>query len=338
MAAGAVQVSSREVLRRLDAAGLRRRKSGAVAGRAPGRELLRPPRLEVGDLVAVPATAGVVPPERLAEGVARLESWGLRVRVGQHVFDTHPELPYLAGSDESRAGDFTAAWMDPEVSAVMLARGGYGTQRVLDLLDWRRLAEAAPKLLVGFSDVTALHQAVAARLGLVTVHGHVVTSLGRADDASAESLRRLLMGPVSVTDLFDGSRIGVLVPGRASGVLTGGNLALLAAEIGTPFMRPARGGIVVLEDVDEPIFRVDRLVTHLLRTGWFDGVRGIALGAFTDCGPPAEVHTVLVERLTPLGVPMVSGFEVGHIDSMVSVPFGVTATLDADRGALTVTW
>lgn len=338
VAAGASSVSSRELVRRLNAAGLRKRKSGAVSRRAPGRELLRPGRLQVGDLVGVPATAGVVPAERLALGVARLESWGLRVRTGDHVLGKHPTLPYMAGSDAHRAADFTAAWMDPEVAAVMLARGGYGTQRMLDKLDWRKLAEADPKLLVGFSDVTALHQAVASRLGLVTVHGHVVTSLGRADESSAESLRRLLMEPQTVENLFAASELEVVVPGRASGVLTGGNLALLAAEVGTPFSRPAHGGIAVLEDVAEPTFRIDRLLTQLLRSGWFEGVRAVVIGAFTDCGPREEVEAVLVDRLAPLGVAMVSGFDFGHTDSMVSVPFGVAATLDTDRRALTLSW
>ncbi len=338
VAAGAIPVAPREVIRRLDSAGLRRRKSTAMAARPPGRVLLRPPALEAGGLVAVPATAGVVPPDRLAAGVARLESWGLRVRVGAHVLDKHRELSYLAGPDESRAADFTDAWLNPEVSALMPARGGYGTQRVLDLVDWRRLAEGVPKLLVGFSDVTALHQAVAGRLGLMTVHGHVVTSLGRADAASAESLRRLLMEPESLLDLFDGADIDIVAPGRASGVLTGGNLALLAAEIGTQFSRPAHGGIVVLEDVDEPTFRVDRLLTHLLRTGWFEGVRGVVTGAFPGCGDPDQVRAVLVDRLLPLGVPMVSGLDFGHTDTMASVPFGVAATLDTDRRALTLDW
>jgi muramoyltetrapeptide carboxypeptidase len=338
LAAGAAPVSSRDVVRRLYSAGLRRRKSTALAKRRPGRQLLVPPTLQAGDLVAVPAMAGVVPAERLAQGVARLESWGLQVRPSDHVLDLHPGLPYLAGTDADRAADFTAAWMDPAVAAVVLARGGYGTQRVLDLLDWRRLAESDPKWLVGFSDVTALHEAAATWLGLVTVHGHVVTSLGRASATSAERLRRILMQPESVHELLDGSDIEVVVPGRATGVLTGGNLSMLASGTGTPSSRPARGGIVVLEDVDEHPYRIDRLLTQLLRAGWFDGVRGVVLGAFTDCGPREEVTAVLRDRLAPLGVAMVSGFDTGHTNTMVSVPFGVSATLDTDSRSLIVSW
>jgi muramoyltetrapeptide carboxypeptidase len=335
-AAGATPVTSRELVHRLQASGLRRRKSGAMGRRAPGRELLRPAPLRAGDLVAVPAMAGVVPPERLAEGRARLESWGLRVRVGDHVLDRHRRLSYLAGTDADRAADFAAAWMDPEVRAVMPARGGYGTQRVLDLLDWRRLAEAAPKHLIGFSDVTALHQAVASRLGLASVHSHVVTSLGHSSPESADSLRRLLMEPESVLELFDDSAVDVVLPGRARGVLVGGNLAMLASEVGTPLSRPARGGIVLLEDVDEAPYRIDRLLTQLLRSGWFDGVRGIVAGEFTDCGPRDQVEYVLEERLAPLGVAMVRRLDVGHTATTASIPLGLAATLDTDRRSLTL--
>ncbi len=334
VAAGAVPVSARDVVRRLHASGLRRRKSEAPSPRWPGQELLRAPRLAPGDRVGVVAPAGVVWEDRLARGIARLESWGLRVQLGEHVFARHGELAYLAGTDSDRAGDLTRAWTDDGVAAVMLARGGYGCQRMLDLLDWRRLAEVCPKPIIGFSDVTALHEAVASRLGLVSVHGHVVTSLGAASLGSAERLRRLLMQPELVTDLLDGVPVGTLVAGRAEGVLVGGNLMLLASAVGTSISRPARGGIVVLEDVSEPPYRVDRQITQLLRSGWFEGVRGIVLGAFTNCGAPRELDAVLGERLAPLAVPIVRGADLGHTPTTISVPLGVRATLDADAGSL----
>lgn len=334
VAAGALPVSSRDIIRVLTASGLRKRKGVAMARRAPGRSLLRPQRLRRGDLVAVPALAGVVPPDRLAMGVARLEAWGLRVRVGAHALDHHPSLDHLAGSDEHRASDFAQAWMDPDVKGVIVARGGYGSQRLLDGLDWRRLAEADPKVLVGFSDMTALHQAIASRLGLVTVHGPMVSALGDATDASADWLRRLLMEPETVTDLLAGQSPLALVPGVAEGVLSGGNLALLAAEVGAQFNRPSDGAIVVLEDVDEPPFRLDRLLTQLLRSRWFEGVRAIVCGAFTDCGDPALVQAVLADRLAPLDVPIVTGVDIGHTTTSLSFPLGVTATLDAGAGTL----
>lgn len=327
VAGGARPVSSRELLERLSRAGLRRRKSESMARRAPGVPLLRPRRLRAGDLVAVTAPAGPVPADRLAAGVARLETWGLRVRVMPHVLQVG-DLPHLAGSDAERAADFSAAWLDDEVSGVIAARGGYGVQRILDHLDWRRLAEGRPKVLAGFSDITALHQAVAGQLGLVTLHSHVATSLGAATTESAERMRSMLFDP-SVVDLLAGEQTTVLAPGTAAGVLMGGNLSLLAAELGTPYSRPARGAIVLLEEVEEPPYRIDRLLTQLLRSGWFEGARAIVVGAFTGCGVPAQVDAVLADRLLPLGVPTVAGLDVGHTATSGLVPFGVAAELKA---------
>jgi muramoyltetrapeptide carboxypeptidase len=336
VAAGAVPVSSREVIGHLTRSGLRKRKATAMSGKTPGRELLRPPRLRPGDLVAISAVAGVVAEDRLAAGVARLEGWGLRVRVAAHVLDRDPTLTYLAGTDADRAADFTDAWHNPEVRGIIVARGGYGTQRVIELLDWRRLAEADPTVVVGFSDATALHQGVATRLGLVSVHGHVATSLGAADDASAEGLRRLLMEPDGVHDLLSGQQTEVLVPGVADGILVGGNLAVLAADVGTASSRPARGGVVILEEVNEEPYRIDRLLTQLARSGWFEGVRAVVCGSFRDCGDPAQVSEVLRRRFVPLGVPTVAGVDLGHTPSTISVPLGVRAALDASAGTLTL--
>jgi len=333
VAAGATPVSSREIVVRLSGAGLRRRKPVTLAPRRPGSPLLRPRRLGAGDRVAVVAPAGPVPEERLHPGIEVLESWGLRVVVGAHSRGTHERFGYLSATDAHRAADLADAWCDPEVTAVFCARGGYGVQRMVDLLDWPALARAGPRVLVGFSDVTALHQAFAARLGLSTIHGPAVSSLGAGDDESRAHLRVMLFEPAEGTTLTP-TPATTLVPGRADGVLVGGNLALLAAEAGTSTWRPATGGIVVLEEIGESAYRLDRLLTQLLRAGWFDGVRGIALGDFTDCPSPEAVRDLAMDRLAPLGVPMVSGLPVGHERRNLAFPLGVPATLDADAGTL----
>ncbi|HZJ07305.1 MAG TPA: DUF4031 domain-containing protein, partial [Nocardioidaceae bacterium] len=195
LSAGATQVSSRQLIARLRGAGLRRRKSDMLLPRGPGRSLVRPARLRVGDVVAVTSPAGPVTGSRLDAGLAVLEGWGLSVRPMLHTRGQHAELSYLSSDDASRAADFMRAWCDPKVTAVFCARGGYGVHRMVDLLDWAALAAAGPKVLVGFSDVTALHQAFSVRLGLSTIHGPVVTSLGAGDAASREHLRRLLFDP-----------------------------------------------------------------------------------------------------------------------------------------------
>lgn len=329
--AGAVPVSSREMVTRLTAAGLRRRKRRAPAPRPP----VRPPRLNPGDPVAVVAPSGPVERARLDAGLAVLRSWGLVVHETGAVRGADARLPYLAADDAARAEAFTRAWCDPGVRAVLCARGGYGVQRVVDLLDWQRLAEAAPKILVGFSDITALHQAFAVRLGLVTVHGPVVTSLGAGDDLSREHLRRLLFDAPRRLSLTPAPATCV-VPGRAEGRLIGGNVALLAAGIGTRDAGSADGCIAVLEDVGEEPYRLDRLLTQLLRSGWFGGVRGIALGGFTSCGADDLAHRVLEDRLVPLGVPVVRDVAVGHDLRNLAFPVGVPAVLDADAGTVEV--
>jgi muramoyltetrapeptide carboxypeptidase len=333
VAAGALPVTSRELIARLNGAGLRRRKAQVLRPRKPGRPLLRARRLSAGDRVVVVAPAGPVPAARLDAGLAVLASWGLQVEVAEHTRGVHPGLPYLAADDAARAADLERAWCDPEVAAVFCARGGYGAQRIVDLLDWEALAAAGPRVLVGFSDVTVLHQAFAARLGLSTIHGPVVSSLGSGDEASRAHLRRLLLDPVPGLSLAP-EPVRALVGGRAEGVLVGGNLTLLAAGAGTPAGLSAAGSIAVLEDVGEDVYRLDRLLTQLLRSGWFTGVRGVVLGDLTRCGTPEAAQGVLLDRLGPLGVPVVVGAPFGHEPRNLAFPLGVTARLDADAGTL----
>jgi len=181
--------------------------------------------------------------------------------------------------------------------------------------------------------VTALHQAFAARLGLSTIHGPVVTSLGSADDESRAHLRALLFEPAPGVSLTPSS-VETVVGGRAEGVLVGGNIAMLASEVGTRNSLRAASSIAVLEEIGEETYRVDRMLTQLLRTGWFDDVLGIVLGTFTDCGPPATVRELAEDRLAPLGVPLLWGAPIGHDDRNLAFPYGVPAVLDAEAGTL----
>lgn len=336
VAAGATPVSSRELVTRLTRAGLRRPKPRTLLPRPTGRALLRPSRLRPGDLVAVVSPAGPTGADRLAAGVAVLESWGVRVRV-EPAGETGES--WLAGDDAHRAAAFSRAWTDAEVAAVWTSRGGFGTQRMLDLVDWDALARSAPKLLVGFSDVTALHQAVATRWGLATVHGPGVAGLGDGTPEAVAQVRALVMdgGPLTLSGTAARADTGATTGATTSaeGTVTGGNLTVLASGAGTPLVRPAAHGIALLEDVGEAPYRLDRSVTQLLRSGWFDDVRAVALGDFTGCGEPGEAETLLQSRLAPLGVPMVTGLPVGHAPGNRALPLGVHARLDAGAGTLT---
>ncbi|MFE1880533.1 S66 peptidase family protein [Streptomyces diastatochromogenes] len=300
------------------------------------RELVRPARLAPGARVAVVAPSGPVPEERLQAGLDVLRGWDLDPVVAPHVLDRHGEFAYLAGTDADRAADFQNAWCDPAVDAVLCARGGYGVQRMIDLLDWEAMREAGPKVFVGFSDITVLHEAFATRLGLATLHGPMAAGIDFIkNDRAQEHLKATLLAPETVRTIASGGT--ALVPGRARGVTLGGCLSLLAADLGTPHARPsASGGLLCLEDVGEETYRLDRCLTQLLRAGWLEGVRGVLLGSWAGCDPYERVRPMLADRLGPLGVPVVEEFGFGHCEGALTIPFGVAAELDADAGTLTL--
>lgn len=296
--------------------------------------------MRVGDRVALVAPSGPLPPDVLAAGVAKLAGWGVHVMVGPHARDRHPTLPYLAGTDTDRAADLTRAWCDPHVDVVACARGGYGSVRLLDRLDWAALAAVAPKPIIGSSDATALLHAFAAKLGAPAVFGPMfATNAFATDPLAARRLHRCLFQP-DTPIVVTGPDAGPLAPrtgGVATGPTVGGNASLLAmlADSGNP---PPAGSILLLEDVNEDPYRLDAIITRLLRTGWLTRVAGIALGTWTGCGPPAEVRAMLTDRLAGLGVPVAWGLTFGHCRGQATIPLAAPAVLDADTGTLTVRW
>lgn len=308
--------------------------------RAPLETLARPARLRPGARVAVVAPSGPVPADRLAVGLDLLRGWDLEPVVAPHVLDVHPELDYLAGTDENRAADLQDAWCDPSVDAVLCARGGYGTHRMVDLLDWSAIRAAGPKVFVGYSDITVLHEAFALRAGFSTLHGPMVaTEVFLKDAPTQEHLRATLFAPESVRTLGLDTA-AVLVPGRVRGVTYGGCVSLLAADLGTPGARTsARGGLLAIEDVTEDPYRLDGILTRLLRAGALDGVCGVVCGSWEECGPYEQVRAVLADRLGGLGVPVVEELGFGHSPSALTIPLGVPAVLDApaDGGRPTLT-
>ncbi|MFJ8928790.1 LD-carboxypeptidase [Streptomyces sp. NPDC102364] len=299
------------------------------------RPLRRPERLAPGARVAVVAPSGPVPEEALQAGLDILRGWDLEPVVSPHVLDAHEEFDYLAGTDADRAADLQRAWCDPDVDAVLCARGGYGAQRMVDLLDWDAMRAAPPKVFVGYSDITALHEAFAVRLGVSTLHGPMVATADFLKSSRAqEHLRATLFEPETVRVISAGEGRGVLVPGTARGVTLGGCLSLLAADLGAAGARAsARGGLLCLEDVGEEAYRIDRYLTQLLRGGLLDGVTGILLGSWSDCDPLRELFA---DRLGGLGVPVVEEFGFGHCDGALTLPLGISGELDADAGTLTL--
>jgi muramoyltetrapeptide carboxypeptidase len=299
-------------------------------------DCLRPAALRPGDLVTLVSPASPTRQEPVGRGTALLESWGLRVAVAPSAY---ARTGFLAGSDSARLADVNAALADPAVRGVVCTRGGYGAQRIVDGLDVSAVC-ADPKVVVGFSDITAVHLALWRGARVATVHGPGAAWLDdRTGPVSAESLRAALMTAEPVVVKRDPAEetAPVTVPGTAHGTLLGGNLCLVAASIGTPHMPDLTGAILLIEDVGEVPYKVDRMLTHLRRVGALHGLAGVAVGQFTDCADewPVSVADVLQERLGDLGVPVLGGLPVGHGSGQLTVPLGVPATLDTEAGTLT---
>jgi muramoyltetrapeptide carboxypeptidase len=301
--------------------------------------LARPPALKTGDRVAVLCASSPVEPGALAAGLDTLRFAGLDPVTYPSAYDSGTMRRYLAGDDAMRAGDLRSALTDPGIAGILFARGGSGAQRTLEAMDWDGLAPDGPgtgmppKVLAGFSDVTALLEAVAVRLGWASVFGPNIAIKEGASHYSFGSLLRTLMRPGQAT-VIRYPRAVTVVPGTARGVTTGGTLSLLASSLATDTSRPARGGILLLEDVNEEDYRIDRMLTQLRRSGYLDGVAGIVAGSFTGCGPPEAIQDILAERLGDLRVPMIAWANVGHGGLFQAFPYGIAAELDAGTATL----
>jgi muramoyltetrapeptide carboxypeptidase len=286
-----------------------------------------PPKLETGSLVQIVAASSPFARERFDLGLAHVEA-RYRVRLASNLFS---QSGFLAGDDEARLAALNDAIDDDGVRAIVAARGGYGATRLLPKLDVARIRRAG-KWLVGFSDVSALH-ALWARAELCSIHGPMVTSLGEAPEHVRSAWFALLEGqkPPALHALTN------VRAGRARGRLLGGNLTVLGALVGTPFMPDLRGAILLLEDVSERPYRIDRALTTLLQAGALRGVAGVVLGQFAQCEAGADgtsALSVLSERLATLGVPIVANAPVGHVPDNVPLMLGAEVELDADAGSL----
>lgn len=273
------------------------------------------------------APSGPFDRERFELAVGRLRE-RFDVRYDDGIFSIDG---YLAGNDARRLGELRAALRDDEVRAIVAARGGFGATHLLPDLPVAEV-RAADKLLVGFSDITALH-ATWARAGLRSVHGPMVAKLGRASEDELDRWSALLGGvvPAPITGLE------VVAGGVARGPLLGGNLAVLCSLVGTPYAPPLDGAVLFVEDVGERPYRVDRMLTQLEHAGFFDRAAGLALGAFSDCMPGKDgvtVEDVLRRRLSSLPIPVLSGVAAGHIEGNLPLPFGAPVELDGEVGEL----
>ena len=293
-----------------------------------------PTPLTPGARVALVAPAGPLRnAEELDRASANARSLGWEPVIAEHAL---ARRGYFAGDDAARLGDLMRGIRDPEIAGIWCLRGGYGAMRLLADIDFAALART-PKALIGFSDITALHAALSTRCDLVSFHAPTARQAMSA--FSRESLVRATVAQTDSCGVAPDAR--VLRGGRALGTLAGGNLALLASLCGTPFAPDLRGAIVVLEDINEAVYRVDRMLRQLLLAGALDGCVAIAFGHCTACAEESDdgartLDEVVGEIADVLGVPCLAGIPVGHIEEQWTLPLGATAELDADARRLTV--
>ena len=309
--------------------------------------LIKPARLRQGDLVAILAPGGFTDEDAIAKAVRNIESLGLRARLGANIRAVHGNY---AGTVQQRLDDLHAAFADPEVKAIWAIRGGSGCISLLALLDYA-LIRRNPKVLIGYSDITALHLAIVRQTGLVTFHGPVASST--FSDYTVTQLQNVLMAPqdsYTIPMALENHRRAQTEPnfairtvhgGQATGRLTGGNLCMVSALAGTPYAADFRDHILFLEEINEVPYRIDRMLCQLDLSVGCQHAAALMLGIFEHCeaadgDTSLTLNETLDQHLQPLTVPAVSGYSFGHIRHQFTIPMGILATLDAERQTLTL--
>lgn len=325
-------------------------------GLAPGKalaqnrqradNLIRPRALRPGDTVGLITPATYVPdPDRLWLAERTVRHFGLRPKMGRNA---GRRLGTYSSTLDERLDDLHAMFRDPEVRGVFCIRGGYGSAQLLDRIDYD-LIRRNPKVFLGYSDITALHLAIHQRTRLITFHGPM--TLARFTDYTQEHFRRALFetaplgrlsNPPENNALRPAHPLRALRPGTATGPLTGGNLTLITAGLGTPYEIATQGHILFLEDIDEEPYSIDRMLTQLRLAGKLNGVAGVIFGECSNCQPRGgdayySLGEVVANILGGLNVPVLYGLTIGHTDDQLTLPLGVAATLNADAGTLEIT-
>jgi muramoyltetrapeptide carboxypeptidase len=309
---------------------------------------IKPDRLQYGDTIGIIAPASAPPdPKSIDRSVEVLERLGFKTKLAPKV---RKRLGFLAGSDRDRASDLMKMFSDRKVKAILCVRGGYGTSRLLPLLDYQAI-RANPKIFIGYSDITSLHSAFLQKSSLVSFHGPMLNSDFIKDDFpdfTLQSFLKTLMqpsAPGSISQGYKKKTVAILRPGIVAAPLVGGNISLLCASLGTPYQASFKNKILFFEDIDEKPYGFDRMLTQLINAGLLQQVAGIAIGVNADCKDPKAktakeyrqtLEDVFKERLLPLKVPVVAGLPFGHVPLNATLPIGVRAILDGVKGDLLI--
>ena len=284
--------------------------------------------LKIGDTIGVCAPSGAFDIDKFNSGTTVLEDLGFKVRIPHGIYE---KKRYLAGEDEKRARIVTDLFADSSVKAIICARGGYGSIRVLEYLDFD-VIKSNPKPVVGFSDTTALLTTLIDRTGQHVIHGPNVVSLADAPSETIDSLFNALTGRETTFKLKN-SR--VVKEGICHGVLSGGNIATISHMIGTPFQPGFDNMVLFLEDIAEPAYKIDRMLTQMKMAGVFAGIKGVITGSFEQCDKDELVFEILFEVFDDMGIPVLSGLDAGHGALNLSLHLGIEAKLDTSNALIT---
>ena len=298
--------------------------------------MIKPKPLKKGDTIGLIGPSSPTPIERIKPTIDSLKDLGFNVVVGESCYGTYG---YLSGDDALRAKDINEMFKNKYIDGIWCIRGGYGTPRILDKLDYDTIREN-PKVFIGYSDITALHIAINQKCNLVTYHGPMASTevFYKLDDFTKDYLYKNIMRDENIGLIKnpEGIDIETLVPGKCEGMITGGNLALISSLIGTPYEIDTVGKILFIEDIGEEPYRIDRMLTQLRLSGKLDDAVGFILGNFNDCEPEEReksltLKDVFNDIILPLKKPTISNLMVGHCNPMITLPYGVKARLDADK-------
>lgn len=289
---------------------------------------IRAPRLKPGDTVGIVAPASPFDRDVFNQGLNVLVSMGFRTFVPDGIFENNR---FLAGSDAHRAKLVTQVFQDPTVDAILCAKGGFGCLRILPLLDFD-VMRTNPKVFIGYSDITALLAAITSKTGLVTFHGPLVATLAGAPEFTRESMLAAISSDTHL-NVTPGKGVAIKA-GRAQGPVIGGNLTTLCHLLGTPYEPRFENHILLLEDRGEAHYRIDRMLFQMKLSGCFEGIAGLVLGSFEECGALDGIFQIFEEHFRDFAVPILAGFDVGHGAQNLTIPFGIDAILDTDKQLL----
>jgi muramoyltetrapeptide carboxypeptidase len=280
-----------------------------------------------GDTLGICAPSGKFDAHALEKGIDVLKSLGFNISVHQDIFK---QKRYLAGDDSLRANMINRLFSDPEIKAIICARGGYGALRILKFIDWNIIRQN-PRPFIGYSDITALLTAIVNETGMPVIHGPTAVSLANADKQTLDSFFLTLTGAQTSISVPEGR---VIRDGIAEGMLTGGNLATLSHLLGTRFQPVFRDAILFFEDIGEPLYKIDRMLSHMKLAGLFDNIRGVITGSFEKCDDSSNIEEIVEEIFDEYQIPILSGLSAGHGKTNLSMVFGKTVRLDTMNMAL----